>query len=130
VHTITGHDDRINACAFSPDGRRLLSGASDGVIKVWDTKTWSEAGSLNGHWNAVSALAYSEDGRRVCSSSHDGTPQCCYTPDSRWLVAVSVDRTLRIFDTSTWRQAAVFFANRRNPIIGVGMGRALDHVRG
>lgn len=33
---IRGHDDRINAVAFGPGGRELLTGSDDGLLKVWD----------------------------------------------------------------------------------------------
>jgi hypothetical protein len=29
----------VYACAFSPDGRRLLSGSDDNTLKLWDAET-------------------------------------------------------------------------------------------
>ncbi len=34
-----GHTSYINDCLFSPEGARIVSGSSDGCIKVWDVKT-------------------------------------------------------------------------------------------
>src|SRR6185295_5243891 len=31
-----GHSDWVQACAWSPDGQRLLSGSRDNTLKVWD----------------------------------------------------------------------------------------------
>jgi WD40 repeat protein len=54
--------------AFSPDGRRVAIGASDGRIRVRDADNGAAVGSaLSGHTGAVSALAYSFYGTRVIS---------------------------------------------------------------
>jgi WD40 repeat protein len=31
-----GHDADVTALAFRPDGRTLVSGAADGMLKLWD----------------------------------------------------------------------------------------------
>ena len=39
VRTFKDHIDAVYALAFTPDGKRLLSGAADRTIKVWDAAT-------------------------------------------------------------------------------------------
>ena len=34
--TLEGHSDEVLSLAFSPDGRRLVTGSRDGQILVWD----------------------------------------------------------------------------------------------
>jgi WD40 repeat protein len=36
VLTLRGHSAGINCVAFSPDGRRLVSGSIDWTARVWD----------------------------------------------------------------------------------------------
>jgi len=35
--------------AFSPDGKRIVSGSGDKTVKVWDADTGKEIFSLKGH---------------------------------------------------------------------------------
>jgi WD40 repeat protein len=34
--TLTGHTDVLNAVAFAPDGRTLVTGAADSTARLWD----------------------------------------------------------------------------------------------
>jgi hypothetical protein len=42
VRTFEGHTDRVNACAFSPDGQLALSASSDGALRLWDVASGQE----------------------------------------------------------------------------------------
>lgn len=53
---------RVSALAFSPDGRMILSGGTDSVVKLWDTETGKELKNLTGHTAAVVSAAFSSDG--------------------------------------------------------------------
>jgi WD40 repeat protein len=79
--------------AFSADGRMMASAGSrmiqawdphrvatglrprppagDGVIRVWETKSWQERGRFAGHGDGVRSLAFSADGRLLVSGSAD-----------------------------------------------------------
>jgi WD40 repeat protein len=62
---------------FSPDGKWLAAGRGSyldgrigaGEVKIWDTRTWKEAFSLEGHTSCVWWVAFSPDGRRLASAA-------------------------------------------------------------
>ena len=83
------HDDRVTACVFSPDGRRLVSGSEDQNIIIWDAEAAEHLASLPGHRDGVSACAFSPDGRYVVSGSRDGSFRL-------WDVAAAVERSREI----------------------------------
>ena len=66
-----GHTNWINAVAFSPDGRFVLSGGDDKVIKLWESATGREIRTFRGHKDSVWLLAFSPDSRFVLSGSGD-----------------------------------------------------------
>lgn len=56
---------------FLPDGRNVVSGHSDGTVKIWNIAFGTYV-SLFGHNDAVYAVAASADGRLIASGSRDG----------------------------------------------------------
>ena len=51
--TLSGHTDRVNGVAFSPDGRRLATASADKTAKVWDATSGRELLTLSGHTDGV-----------------------------------------------------------------------------
>ena len=64
---------QVDALAFSPDGRRLVTGSLGGNVDVWEARTGRQLDSLSGNLGQVLDLAFSPDGNRVATSSTDGT---------------------------------------------------------
>ena len=62
-----------SAVAFSPDGKRIVSGSADQTVKLWDAETGAELFTLRGHGGNVLCLAMSADGQRIVSGSIDNT---------------------------------------------------------
>jgi WD40 repeat protein len=58
--TLEGHLGSVWCCAFSPDGRYVVSGGTGGLIKVWVAKTGLEKCTLVGHTGAVLCLEWSQ----------------------------------------------------------------------
>lgn len=55
--TLAGHTESVNACAFSPDGSRVVSASYDNTLKLWDAQTGAELATFAGHKNGVTACA-------------------------------------------------------------------------
>ena len=55
--------------AFSPDGRRALSGGDDKVVRLWDLESGDLIREFRGHTEWVFSVAFSPDGRLAYSTS-------------------------------------------------------------
>jgi RNA polymerase sigma factor (sigma-70 family) len=86
LHTLKGHDNGVRSVAFSPDGKRLVSGSHDSTVRVWEAASGKEllkiaapcrkppadpkgGGTDRG---GVFAVAFSRDGKAVASGDYDG----------------------------------------------------------
>jgi tetratricopeptide (TPR) repeat protein len=67
--TLKGHTAGVLSVAFSPDGRRIISGGIDRTVKVWDVATGQEMLTLTGNTDRVSRVAFSPDGRWIASGN-------------------------------------------------------------
>ena len=56
--------------AYSPDGKRIVTGSCDKTVKVWDAADGPGVLSLKGHTGGVRCVAYSPDGKRIVSGMH------------------------------------------------------------
>jgi len=76
--SLLGHEADVNGIAFTPDGRLLISGSSDGTIRVWDVESGAEVRCLKvppvdkmgiSLIGGVTAVAVSGDGKRIACST-------------------------------------------------------------
>jgi WD40 repeat protein len=113
------HSGRVHCLAFSPDGRRVLAGCSDRLLRLWDLESDEPPQTLAGHSASVLAVAFSLDGQRALSGSsdrsvrlwdltarkelargvaHTSYVRCvAFSPDGRHALSGSHDRSLRLW---------------------------------
>ena len=72
LRTFRGHTDWVRSVAFSPDGKRVLTGSDDSTAKLWDAETGQEIRTFRGHTGWLSSVAFSPDGKRVLMAGGDG----------------------------------------------------------
>ncbi|HKI31929.1 MAG TPA: hypothetical protein VKA46_08670 [Gemmataceae bacterium] len=74
IREIEAHRGRIQALAFSPDSKRLLSGGRDDAAKIWDVASGKEVRQfvLDSRSDEVVAVAFSPDGKRIALGSGKG----------------------------------------------------------
>ncbi|HEX7896367.1 MAG TPA: serine/threonine-protein kinase [Planctomycetota bacterium] len=117
---LAGHDDGVNALAFSRDGALLATGDQGGTLKVWDVQSGRERASWKAHARAVRGAAFSPDGRHLATSGWDhlvalwdvastsqvaafeghgdGAWGVAFSPDGRLVASASSDKTARLWD--------------------------------
>jgi hypothetical protein len=117
--TIANHRQMIFGLAFAKDGRLLLTGSDDGVVRLWDLMG-KRLRRYEGHTSAVTSVAFSPDGRWGLSGSLDGTVRLwdvangaalrcfeghvkgvlsvAFARDGRQVLSGSADATVRLWD--------------------------------
>jgi WD40 repeat protein/transcriptional regulator with XRE-family HTH domain len=124
--TLRSHTDAVNDVAYSPDGKRLITGSSDKTAKIWDAASGKELLTLSGHTDQVYGVAYSPDGTRVATASYDKTAKIwdattgkelltlaghtdqvwdvAFSPDGRRIATSSADKTAKVWDAYTGKE--------------------------
>jgi WD40 repeat protein len=117
------------AVAFGPDGKTLVTGGRDGLVKLWDVAGGRCLHTLKRHYSWVETLAVSPDGRTVASAGQDGLirlwdaasgadacPQSghrffllgtAWSPEGKTILTSGADHTLHWWDAATGRERRV-----------------------
>lgn len=67
------HGVSVNAAVFGPQGNVILTGADDGLVRLWRLDGQAEPVVLAGHTAEVRSVAFSGDGKAVASAGDDQT---------------------------------------------------------
>jgi ribosome assembly protein SQT1 len=80
MNVFTGHSAAVTCGQFSPDGKHLVTGDSDGTLIMWDPKVptpaWRLSSSVgDARWHqsgALTCLSVSADGQLILTGGEDG----------------------------------------------------------
>ncbi len=89
---LMGHEDVVRALAFSPDGKRLISGGADNTAVVWDVEQKRQIQHLVGHSTPVISVAFSRDGTRAVTGGEDETLRLWNVADGRMTAEMTEHR--------------------------------------
>jgi WD40 repeat protein len=128
-----GHNGAVLDAVFSPDGRIVITSASDGTICVWDAKNGDLKRNLRGHVGAVRSVSVAGDNTVLASGGDDRSARIwsvstlpsivlkghegqatavAFSPDGRWLVSGGMDKTVRVWKTSDGKEVRTLADHR------------------
>lgn len=71
--TLQGHEGQVQNIRFSPNGKLLAGGGSDGQIILWDVATGKILRKMKGHAKTVYEVTFNKDGSLLASAGEEGT---------------------------------------------------------
>jgi WD40 repeat protein len=117
---------RVFSVAFSPDGKSLVAGSWDGVIRLWEVAGGNEPRQFDKQQGPVRSVAFSPDGKMVAAGGksteivlwdaatgkelrrlvgHQAPITfVTFSPDGKLLTSKSYDQTLRLWDVVAGRE--------------------------
>jgi RNA polymerase sigma factor (sigma-70 family) len=88
-----GHDDRVNAVAFTPDGKTLVSGGDDDQMRLWNTATWQQTRALP---RGARDLSFTPDGRKLAAADTGNTVRIWDLPAGQAVLQVAVPKPCQL----------------------------------
>ena len=70
AHSLS-HTETINALAFHPDGKHVITGGEDGKLIMWDVKSGQPTQQFGNAEGAINTVAFSPDGEFFASGGQD-----------------------------------------------------------
>lgn len=78
----------VQTMVFSPDGTLLVSGGTDGILRLWDMEHMQQVARQNREDGGLLSLAYSPDGMLLVSASESGIVRLWQMPEGREVITI------------------------------------------
>jgi WD40 repeat protein len=102
---LTAGRSPVNAAAYSPDGRRVVTASEDGYARIFRTTDGKQVAELR-HSDRVSTAVFSDDGRFLVTAAGDGVVRV-WTPAGRRVRALRADGAVLDIAVSSDSRAVV-----------------------
>ncbi len=121
------HASRVSYAAFSPDGKQVATASEDGVARVWDAVTGEPRTTALRDNSDMRQVHFSGDGRLLLTAGAttriwrltegegrqvlkhaQAVHWAGFSPDGRWVLTASSDRTAQLWDAVTAKPLAAF----------------------
>jgi WD40 repeat protein len=116
--SLEGHSKDVRSGAFSPDGRLIVTGGGDSLVKVWDVSTGTVVTTVQGDSAPVSfspdsarivtvswqtaQLWDARTGKRLATFDHpDSVRAVAFSPNGAMVVTTGKGGTARLWDANT-----------------------------
>ncbi|MCI0705111.1 MAG: WD40 repeat domain-containing protein [Planctomycetia bacterium] len=127
IRRFKGHAIGVEALAFSTDGKQIVTGGREKIVRLLEVESGKEVRRFTGHTEPILAVAYSPNQKLIASTGQDttvriwnaenakelhrlpgrksqGTSNLQFSPDGKLLAAVSADNAIRLWNPQTGKE--------------------------
>ncbi|UCG27542.1 MAG: caspase family protein [Bacteroidales bacterium] len=130
IREFVGHTQIVTSIRMSPDGKYMLSGSFDGMVKLWDIATGLQVQKFRGHSARIHSVNFDSSGKYIITGSDDNTAKLWnaetgriirtftghhgtvssvqISPDGKFLITGSHDGSIKTWDIETGNELLTY----------------------